>query len=169
MACSTCDTFPAPTSKFDELGVDEKRHATLYRCSDCGRLIETIAEERSPRHPGLADSLTNYFDSTFWPVSVPSLFCKSCGESIDLKAAIHSSPYSWPHLSTFWHECSTCGTGNHIQFKKGGVSIIEIAGAPGPTWVALSTSRVADADVREDPEFLQVWLGDAHRAIPSRK
>lgn len=169
MSCATCDSFPAPTTKFEELGISVERHGTLYRCTDCGHLLELIAEERSARKPGLVESLSNYFDSQFWPVSVPHIYCKSCGETIDLRAAVRESPYSWPNLSSFWHECHGCGTGNHIQIKKRGASIIEITGAPGPTWVALSTSRVADADVREDPEFLQVWLGDFHRAIPIRK
>ena len=169
MSCATCDSFPVPTRKFEELDISVERHSTLYKCTDCGHLLELIAEERTVRRPGLAESLTNYFDSRFWPISVPHIYCKACACPIDLEGAIHGSPYSWPNMSTFWHECQECSAGNHIQIKKGGVSIIEIIGAPGPTWVALSSALARDADMRQDPDFLQVWLGDFHRAIPSRK
>lgn len=169
MKCTTCDSFPAPTSKFEELGISVERHSTLHKCRDCGHLVEVIAEERLSRYPGLSESLSNYFYSQFWPISVPQLYCKSCGETIDLEAAIQDSPYSWPNLSAFWHECLDCSTGNHVQVKQGEASIIEITGAPGPTWVALSRTQNEGFNVREDPEFLQVWLGNIHRAIPSRK
>jgi len=43
-----------PTSKFAELACEPSRHSTLYRCADCGQLIEQIAEERSARMIGIA-------------------------------------------------------------------------------------------------------------------
>lgn len=49
MLCHVCKEFPVPTSKFEELGVSIERHGTLFRCKECGRYFEMIAEERSPR------------------------------------------------------------------------------------------------------------------------
>jgi hypothetical protein len=49
MSCAVCEKFPVPTSKFEELGVSEVRHGTLYSCKQCGAFIEIIAEERSAR------------------------------------------------------------------------------------------------------------------------
>jgi len=86
-----------------------------------------------------------------------------------LATAIEGAPFSWPNMSTFWHECSECGVGNHIRVSKDSASLIEILGAPGPTWETVQTSLMRGLDVVSDPEFLQVWLGDLHRAIPARK
>lgn len=169
MSCQTCDRFPAPPSKFAELGSDDARHSTLYRCSDCGQLLDLIAEERSTRRVSIHDAFLSYYNSSFWPISVQQLACKSCGSAFDLKDAILKSPYSWPPMETFWHECPECKIGNHIRVQNGAASIIEITGAPGPTWETLVTSRVSGLKVSTDPEYLQIWLHACHRAIPARK
>ena len=169
MPCSTCSSFPSPTSKFNELNVNVKNHSTLYRCSDCCHLIELIAEERTSHSISLSDALPKYFDSTFWPISVSSLYCKSCGEPIHLESAIESSPFSWPYMSTFWHVCKNCDTGNHIRVTSGQALIIEITGAPGPEWMPLSSAKVMDLDARKDPEFLHVSLKELDHSIPCRK
>jgi len=169
MTCSTCDRFPVPTSKFAELACEPSRHSTLYRCTDCGQLIEQIAEERSARMIGIAKAFQHYMVARIWPIKVSVLECKECRNKINLEEAVLSSPYSWPRLHAFWHECATCGTGNHIRVAKGFSSIIEIVGAPGPSWETLETCRADGLDWADDPEFLQVWLGSVHRAIPTRK
>ena len=97
------------------------------------------------------------------------LHCKNCNCPIDIAEAIASSPFSWPNMSTFWHECPECDTGNHVRVSKDQVSIIEILGAPGPTWETIQTARLSELVVVVDPSYLQVWLGDIHRAIPARK
>ncbi len=169
MTCSTCDRFPVPTSKFTELACEPLRHSSLYRCGDCGQLLDMIAEERAPHMIGIAKAFQHYMRSRIWPLKVSALECKECRSRIDLEAAVLASPYSWPRLQAFWHECSGCGAGNHIRVAKGFSSIIEIMGAPGPSWETLETCRVKGLDWTDDPEFLQVWVGSAHRAIPARK
>jgi hypothetical protein len=49
MKCKTCERFPVPTSRFDELGGNSEQHGTLYRCRDCGGYIEVIEGERAAR------------------------------------------------------------------------------------------------------------------------
>lgn len=169
MTCPTCDRFPAPTSKFAELASEPTRHGTLYRCADCGQLIEQIAEERTPRMIGLAEAFRHYMMSRIWPIPTAALECKECRKKIDLEDAVLSSPFSWPQMQTFWHECVGCGTGNHIRIVKGMASIIEIIGAPGPTWETLENCPTERLDMNEDPGFLHIWIGSIHRAIPARK
>jgi len=60
MPCSICQSFPARSSRFEELAVSETRHGTLYRCKECGALFELIAEERSVRFTPL-DELRRYY------------------------------------------------------------------------------------------------------------
>ena len=168
MACSTCETFPAPTSKFAELAIEESRHATLYQCADCGQLIEQIAEERAPRMISFGDIFRHYRSSLKWPHPVANLMCKQCSREIELGEAIKTSPYSWPYLQAFWHECTECGAGNHIRVTKGQASIIEITGAPGPTWDAVESCPVADLDMRQDHDHFHVRLGDISRSIPPK-
>ncbi len=158
-----------PTSKFTELGSDDSRHSTLYRCNDCGQVLDLIAEERSARHVSILDAFQACYRSPFWPISVQQLVCKSCGSVFDLEDAILKSPYSWPALATFWHECPECGVGNHIRLQNGTASIIEITGASGPTWETLEVSRVPGLRVAVDPKHLQIWLLAIHRVIPARK
>ena len=118
---------------------------------------------------GIAKAFQHYMVARIWPMKVSALECKECRSKINLEEAVLSSPFSWPRLHAFWHECSTCGTGNHIRVAKGFSSIIEIVGAPGPSWETLETCRSDGLDWADDPEFLQVWLGSVHRAIPARK
>lgn len=169
MACATCDKFPVPTSKFAELACEPSRHGTLYRCADCGQLIEQIAEERAPRMVGFGPAFRRYLLSRIWPLNVSNLECKECRKMIDLEDAVQASPYSWPQMQTFWYECPGCRTGNHIRVTKGLASIIEIIGAPGPTWEAVENCPTEGLDMSEDPGFLHVWIGGVHRAIPARK
>ena len=98
-----------------------------------------------------------------------SISCKNCTTSIDLSSAITASPYSWPRMATFWYECTHCGTGNHIKVMKDRMEVIEITGAPGPTWETLQTALCKGLDMKQDPEFLHIWFKDKHRAIPARK
>jgi RNase P subunit RPR2 len=58
--CKTCAQFPSPTSQFEEIGTNNERHGTLYRCKDCGRHIELVAEERSVRVLTEHEVQTNY-------------------------------------------------------------------------------------------------------------
>jgi len=169
MACNTCDRFPVPTSKFAELANEPSRHGTLYRCGDCGQLIEQIAEEHAPRMIGFGAAFEHYILSRIWPLSVSRLECKECQEVINLEDAVQAAPYSWPRMQTFWYQCPGCGTGNHIRVTKSLASIIEITGAPGPTWETVENCPTEGLDMSEDPDFLQVWIGSNHRAIPARK
>lgn len=43
MSCSKCLKFPAPTSNYEEVAVNETMQSELYRCRTCGQLIKTIA------------------------------------------------------------------------------------------------------------------------------
>jgi hypothetical protein len=158
-----------PTSKFIELACEDVRHSTLYRCVDCGQLIELIDEERAPRMIAITEAFGHYMMSRIWPLKVAVLECKKCRCKIDIETAILTSPYSWPRLHAFWYECSGCGTGNHIRIAKGFSSIIEIIGVPGPQWETLETCRTEGLDMAEDPECLNVSIGSFHRAIPARK
>jgi len=63
-----------------------------------------------------------------------SLFCKDCGQEIDIEKALYSTRYSWGETRAIWHLCPKCGTGNHIRFEKNLISVIRIWGAPGPNW-----------------------------------
>jgi hypothetical protein len=49
------------------------------------------------------------------------------------------------------------------------MEVLEILGAPGPTWKTVQTALCRGLDTKQDPEFLHVWLGDIHRAIPARE
>ena len=118
---------------------------------------------------GCAEAFRHYMMSGIWPMSVAVLECKECRKKIDLEDAVLSSPFSWPQMQTFWHECTGCRTGNHIRINKGLAAIIEITGAPGPSWETLETCLTERLDMNEDPEFLHVWIGASHRAIPARK
>ena len=169
MKCPTCDKFPARTSKFPKIACEPSRHGTLYRCTDCGQLIEVIDGERACRMLGFGVAFRHYMMSPIWPLNVSQLECKDCRKKIDLADAVLSSPFSWPQMQTFWHECSGCGTGNHIRIVKGLSSIIEIIGAPGPSWETVERCPTEGLDMNEDPEFLHVSIGDVHRAIPARK
>jgi hypothetical protein len=42
-----CDKFPAPTTRFEEIGISIERQAALYKCRICGNLIELPEMERS--------------------------------------------------------------------------------------------------------------------------
>ena len=86
-----------------------------------------------------------------------------------MPSAIAGSPYSWPRMSAFWHECPICGTGNHLKVMKNRIETIEILGAPGPNWETIQTAVCKGIETREDPEFLHVWLNGHHRAIEARK
>ena len=94
--------------------------------------------------------------------------CKNCEKLIDFDSAVRDSPFSWPKIATFWHECSGCKTGNHIKITSGSVSIVEIIGAPSPEWTTLQTTLARDIEIVSDPAFLKVWSGAFHRAIPAR-
>ena len=98
-----------------------------------------------------------------------SISCKNCATAIHLPSAIEAAPYSWPKMSTFWYVCANCGTGNHIKVIKDRMEVLEILGAPGPTWKTVQTALCRGLDTKQDPEFLHVWLGDIHRAIPARE
>ncbi len=43
MPCSKCQRFPAPTSNYEEVAVNETMQSELHRCRTCGQLIKTIA------------------------------------------------------------------------------------------------------------------------------
>ncbi len=94
MTCPTCARFPAPTSKFTELASEPSRHSSLYRCVDCGQLLDLIAEERAPHMIGISKAFQCYMMSRIWPLKVSVLECKECRTKIDLEAAVLSSPYS---------------------------------------------------------------------------
>lgn len=64
MACELCDRFPAPTVNFDEIAVSAPRHATLYRCRNCGVYIEHVAEERSVRFTPIKE-LKHFYPQVF--------------------------------------------------------------------------------------------------------
>ena len=63
MACRRCERFPVPTSGFEEVGVSEGRHGTLYKCKSCGAFIELIAEERAPRFTPQEELAQHYPDA----------------------------------------------------------------------------------------------------------
>ncbi len=60
MSCEICRNFPVRSSQFEELGVNEERHGTLYRCKACGSFFELIEEERSIRYTPI-EELKKYY------------------------------------------------------------------------------------------------------------
>ena len=46
MTCQKCLKFPAPTSNYDEVAINEVMQAELYRCKTCGQLIKIFALDR---------------------------------------------------------------------------------------------------------------------------
>jgi hypothetical protein len=64
MCCSTCEKFPVPTGKFEEIADSMLRHGTLYRCKVCGGFIELIEEERSARFLSRSQAAVFYPQAT---------------------------------------------------------------------------------------------------------
>ena len=49
MTCKMCLNYDGPRSNYESLGINEIRHAELFRCKNCGQLLEIVAEARAPR------------------------------------------------------------------------------------------------------------------------
>jgi len=94
--------------------------------------------------------------------------CKQCASPIDIKSALETTPYSWPYLECIWHICPKCATGNHIRFETDSVSIIEITGAPGPTWEYFTKEIIPGIKVSWEPKYLHVWIDGIESAIPAK-
>lgn len=62
MPCSTCLTFPVPTSNYDEVAVIEPMQSELYRCRACGQLNRTGALERGASYLSSADARQQFPD-----------------------------------------------------------------------------------------------------------
>ena len=97
------------------------------------------------------------------------IHCRHCQSGIDLESALQTTPYSWPNLQAFWHVCEQCTKPNHIRIEEGLATVIEITGAPGPTWEYVEKQRYQNLSFRWDPEILHVWLDGRHYGIGSRK
>jgi hypothetical protein len=94
--------------------------------------------------------------------------CIYCQSQIELETALENSPFSWPEMSTIWHECRKCGHGNHIRFESGRYSQIKMLGAPGPDWDSLNDFPEVSISIRQDPEYLHVWFKGKHYEIRAR-
>ena|SRR5690242_2430550 len=94
--------------------------------------------------------------------------CKSCNDEIVPEDALKRSPYSWPHLQAVWHVCPKCGIGNHLRFETDTVSVIEITGAPGPTWERLKSQRRPGIQIKAEPEYFHVWIDRIEYVVPAR-
>jgi hypothetical protein len=97
------------------------------------------------------------------------LHCKNCNVEIDLKQALDHSPFSWPNLQAIWHPCPRCGTGNHIRFETDSIGIIEIIGAPGPTWEYLNRERRKGIQISSEPQYFHVWIDGIESVVEARK
>ena len=95
--------------------------------------------------------------------------CRHCRSEIALGDALDAAPYSWPNLQAFWYVCPACQKPSHIRIEDGRAAVIEITGAPGPTWEYVESVRIAVLSFRSDPEVLHVWLDGHHYGIEARK
>ena len=50
---------------------------------------------------------------------------------------------------------------------KGEAQIIKML-AQGPDWEVIARAKEPDITVRQDPEYLHVWLGNQHYEVPAR-
>jgi hypothetical protein len=90
---------------------------------------------------------------------MPAIICKNCSEPINVEQALKTTPYSWPHLNSIWHICKNCKEGNHLKFLEHKVQIINITGAPGPTWELVQSEKneAVEHVVNDNGCFLNVW------------
>ena len=94
--------------------------------------------------------------------------CYYCETKIELRVALERAEYAWPLRQTIWSVCEVCGKGNYLRFEKGKVEILALRGSPGFDYDLISSVHESGIEVRQDPEYLHVWLQGQHYEIKAR-